>query len=183
MHGRRLGFAAMLAAAGFHAASTRADEAQPLFSFSGFGTLGAIHSDSDRADYLVDAFHPDGAGYTRRWSADADSRLGLQLTTNFASRLSAVVQVVSEQRYDGTYRPAVEWANVKLQATPDLSVRAGRVVLPIFMVTDSRKVGYANVWVRPPVEVYSLVPVTGVALRYDNPGGTIFSTTPIVVIP
>lgn len=26
-------------------------------------------------------------------------------------------------------------------------------------------------------------PVTGVALRYNNPGGTIFSTTPIVVIP
>src|SRR4051812_42480980 len=28
------------------------------------------------------------------------------------------------------------------------------------MVTDSRRVGYANPWVRPPVEVYSLVPVT-----------------------
>jgi hypothetical protein len=34
------------------------------------------------------------------------------------------------------------------------------VVLPVFMVTDSRRVGYANPWVRPPVELYSLVPVT-----------------------
>jgi hypothetical protein len=30
--------------------------------------------------------------------------------------------------------------------------------LPIFMATDSRKVGYANLWVRPPVEVYGMVP-------------------------
>jgi predicted porin len=41
-------------------------------------------------------------------------------------------------------------------------VRVGRVVLPTFLVSDYRKVGYANVWVRPPVEVYGLVPVTSV---------------------
>ena len=160
MQTRHFGFAAVLAAASLHATCARAQEGQPLFSLSGFGTLGVVHSDNDKADYLVDAFHPDGAGHTHRWSADGDSRVGLQLTTNFNSRFSAVVQVVSEQRYDGTYRPAVEWANLKLAITPDFSVRAGRVVLPIFMVTDSRKVGYANPWVRPPVEVYSLVPVT-----------------------
>ncbi len=158
MTARRFRFAAILAAAAL-AACARADDA-PLFSLSGFGTLGASRSDNGAADYLVDAFHPDGPGHTRRWSADADSRVGLQLATHLTSRVSAVVQVVSEQRYDGSYRPAVEWANVKLQVTPELSLRAGRVVLPVFTVSDSRKVGYANVWVRPPVEVYSLVPVT-----------------------
>ena len=36
-------------------------------------------------------------------------------------------------------------------------------------MTDSRKIGYANPWVRPPVEVYRLVPVTsndGVDVSY-----------------
>jgi hypothetical protein len=157
---RRFRQAAVLALTGLGAAIANAQEAPPVFSLRGFGTLGVVHSDDKRADYLVDAFHPDGPGYTHRWSYDADSRAGLQLTANLDARFSAVLQVVSEQRHDGTYTPTVEWANVKFQVTPDLSVRAGRVVLPVFALSDSRKVGYANTWVRPPVEVYSLVPVT-----------------------
>ena len=132
----------------------------PTFMFSGYGTLGVAHSDNGEADYLVDAFKPNGPGHTRDWSWDTDSRLGGQVTATFGAGFSAVVQVLVQQRYDDTYKPIVEWANLKYEITPDLSVRAGRVVLPIFMVTDSRRVGYANPWVRPPVEVYSMVPVT-----------------------
>src|SRR5690606_10989859 len=44
--------------------------------------------------------------------------------------------------------------------TPELSFRAGRMVLPIFLVSEYRKVGYANPWIRPPQEVYRIVPVT-----------------------
>jgi hypothetical protein len=137
-------------------------ENESLFSFSGYGTVGVAHSSERNADYLVDEFKPSGPGHTDGWSPDVDSRVGAQVTARFAPRLSAVVQVISQQRYDDTYRPVVEWANVKYEATPDFSVRAGRIVLPIYMVTDSRRVGYANPWVRPPVEVYSLVPVTSV---------------------
>lgn len=130
------------------------------FNFSGYGTLGFVRSDYDRADYQIDLFKPNGPGATREWSMDVDSRLGAQATAVFTPRLSAVVQVLAQQRYDDTYQPEIEWANVKYEAAPDLNVRVGRIVLPIFLVTDSRRVGYANVWVRPPVEVYSLVPVT-----------------------
>jgi predicted porin len=70
------------------------------------------------------------------------------------------VQVISEQGHDNSYSPAVEWANVKYQLTPDISIRAGRIVLPAFLVSDYRKVGYANPWVRPPVEVYGLIPLS-----------------------
>ena len=150
-----------LAFACAHAAHARADD-RSLFSFSGYGTVGVAHSSNGQADYLVDEFKPNGPGHTHSWSADVDTRLGLQASAQFSPRLSVVAQVITQQRYDDTYRPEVEWANVKYQATPDFSVRAGRVVLPIYMVTDSRRVGYANPWVRPPVEVYSLVPVTSV---------------------
>jgi Gram-negative porin len=153
-----IGIVAAIASLG--AASARADDAAPSFSLSGFGTLGVVHSDNDHADYLVDAFHPNGPGFTRSWSADPDSRLGAQLTGNVTLKLSVVLQVVAQQRYDNSYRPGVEWANVKFQATPDFNIRAGRIVLPVFMATDSRHIGYSNPWVRPPVEVYSLVPVT-----------------------
>jgi hypothetical protein len=153
--------AAVIAAATLGTTPAHAD-GPSMFSFSGYGTVGVAHSSLDDADYLVDEFKPNGPGFTHRWSPDVDSRIGAQLTAHFSPRVSAVVQVISQQRYDDTYRPIVEWANVKYAVTPDFSVRAGRIVLPIYMVTDSRRVGYANPWVRPPVEVYSLVPVTNV---------------------
>lgn len=144
----------------YAAGASAADSGTSMFSFSGFGTLGLVHSSENKADFVSSGITPNGAGFTRDWSADVDSRIGAQITARFTPQISAILQVISEQNYDNTYRPHVEWANIKYQFTPDLSIRAGRIVLPSFLVSDSRKVGYANPWVRPPVEVYSLVPVS-----------------------
>ena len=172
-----LSAAALVLAVGLPTAA-RADDPS-MFSFSGYGTVGAAHSSNSNADYLVDEFKPSGPGHTHTWSWDVDTRLGAQLAFTPTSRLSAVAQVITQQRYDGSYQPVVEWANVKYQFTQDLSVRAGRIVLPIYMVTDSRRVGYANPWVRPPVEVYSLVPVTsvdGIDANYRMTFGSVVGT-------
>ncbi len=131
-----------------------------MFSFGGFGTLGVVHSTQDKADFTSSSFEATGAGHTHAWSAAVDSLIAAQLTANFSPRLSAVVQVISREIHDDSYRPQVEWANIKYQVTPDFSVRVGRIALPIYLVTDSVHVGYANPWVRPPVELYSLVSVT-----------------------
>jgi hypothetical protein len=130
------------------------------WKFSGYGTLGLAHSDNDKADYLVDEFRPNGPGFTRNWSPDVDTRLGLQLSGQITSTVSAVVQVLSQQDENNSYRPSLEWANVRWQPTPECSLRVGRIVLPVFMATDTRRVGYASPWVRPPVEMYAMVPVT-----------------------
>ncbi len=141
----------------------------PNFSFNGFGTFGVVHSDEDRADFASNLFAPDGAGYTRAWSPEVDSVLGVQLTANLTSRLTGILQVVSEQQYDENYTPTVEWANLTFDITPDLSVRVGRMVQPSFMVSEYRKVRYATPWVRPPKEVYDMIPVTnadGIDMSY-----------------
>jgi hypothetical protein len=132
----------------------------PAWTFSGYGTAGVVHSDYDQADYLVDAFKPSGPGHTRSWDPEVDSRLAGQVAAQFSPRFSGVVQVLMQQRHDDTWKPRVEWANLTWHVTEDFNLRAGRVVLPVFMLTDTRKVGYANPWVRPPVEMYSMVPVT-----------------------
>lgn len=131
-------------------------------SFAAYGTLGVVYSSEDRADFVGSALEESGAGFTHSWSPEVDSRIGAQVTATFTPELSAVVQVVAEQQYDGSYTPHLEWANVKYQLNPDANVRVGRIVLPVFLVSDYRKVGYANVWVRPPVEVYGLVPLTSI---------------------
>src|SRR5450432_3845478 len=81
----------------------------PMFSFSGFGTVGLVHSSEDRADFTASPLAPNGAGYTHSWSPDIDSRLGAQVIAHFTPQLSAMLQVVSEQRYDKTFRPQVEF--------------------------------------------------------------------------
>jgi predicted porin len=148
-------------------------------SLSGFGTLGVVHSSEDRADFGSSIFVPHGAGHTRQWSPEVDSRLGAQLIGAFTPELSATLQLIAEQRHDGEYVPHVEWANIKYQITPQLSIRFGRTALASFLVSDFRKVGYANPWVRPPGEVYGLVPVAnsdGVDASYKLQRGNFVHT-------
>ncbi|MDX1808962.1 MAG: porin [Sulfurospirillaceae bacterium] len=153
-----------------YAIGANADDLEaPVFSFSGFGTLGLVHSSEDKADFTSSSFKPNGAGYTHAWSADVDSLIGGQVTANFTPKFTAILQVIAEQNYDNTYRPHIEWGNIKYQFTPNFSIRVGRTVLPTFLFSGTRKVTYTYPWVRPPMEVYSLVPVSssdGVDIQY-----------------
>jgi len=154
--------------------------APSIFSLSGFGTVGEVHSSEDKADFTNSIFQPNGAGYSRTWSPEVESLIGGQISARITPKLSAVVQVIAQQNYNGTYTPHVEWANIKYQFTPDLSVRIGRVELPTFLFSDTRKVGYTYPWVRPPIEVYSLLPITasdGGGFSYGANLGNVTNTT------
>ena len=107
--------------------------------------------------------HPEVLG--RRTHASAGARTSTAaLAPSSTSRSTAAgrpsCRPISEQRRDGTYKPVIEWANIKYQVTPDLSLRFGRIALPIFLAADYRKVGYAYPWVRTPVEVYNALPLS-----------------------
>src|SRR3984885_6655741 len=153
--------ASLLVALLWYPAGVRAaaEDLASMFSFNGFGTIGVVHSSEHDADFTSNIFKPNGAGYSHDWSPDVDSLIGAQVIANFTPRLSAMLQVISQQNYDNSYTPHVEWANIKYQLTPEASIRVGRTVLASFLVSDTRNLGYANPWVRPPVEVYSLVPI------------------------
>jgi hypothetical protein len=131
----------------------------PRLSFAGFGTLGLSHSSEGRADFNENVTRPAGPGHSSTLNAGMDSRIAGQATLSIGARFKAVVQLIGEQDVHGDYRPKAEWANVSYAITPDLSVRAGRFVTAAFMVADTRKVSYAHPWVRPPVELYGLVPL------------------------
>jgi hypothetical protein len=143
-----------------YATDSTADSGQSMFSFNGFGTLGVVHSSDNQADFVSNPAQPKGAGFTDSWSGTPDTKLGIQVNAALTDRLSAVVQVMSQYQYDGTFRPDLEWGNLKYQVTPDLSIRAGQIALPTFMVSDSLNIGYALPFVRIPLEVYSQLPQT-----------------------
>ena len=146
-----------------------------MFRFSGFGTLGVAGSDNDRVDFIGNFFQPNGAGYTRDWSASVDSRLGVQLTYLPTDKFSAVLQVTAEQEYDNTWDPDVEWAFLQYDFTPNFSLRAGRIVMPLYMFSEFRKVAFALPWIRPPGELYNVPSHTtdGLGLLYTHHFGEV----------
>lgn len=159
------------------------------FSVRGYGTAGVVHSDNDNADFSTSQFiQPQGVGYSDNPSAQLDSKLGLQLDMVFNDRWSAVVQIVSQDGYGNSwdnssvvddFTPSLEWANVSWRATDNLTLRAGRVVLPFLMMSDSIKVGYANHWLRAPTEAYYELPFftsDGGDLAYKSKWGSTFNT-------
>lgn len=142
----------------------------PSFSFDMFGTLGLVHSTEDQADFTANQIKPSTAGFTNSWSGDVDSLIGAQVTADFSDKLTGILQVISELTSEGNFEPQVEWANLNYQVTPDFSLRAGRYVLPSFIASPYRKIGFASPWLRPPTELYDMVPVTsndGVSAIYQ----------------
>ncbi len=157
----------MLAAGGASAyaeplpeADSAAGAEPSMIKLGGFGTLGASHSSQSLGDYVLDGTAPKGPGRSGDWFFGNDTRLGVQATADFTREFSAVLQVISEYQSDNTYQPEIEWANVKYAFTPDVYVQLGRIALPTFLNSDSRKVGYSYPWVHPPVDLYRQLAIT-----------------------
>lgn len=173
-HRRRCAWALLPLLAALAHAQSRAQADLPetpsrAVKFAGFGSLGAVHASERSADFSANLVNPGRAGYSRRIAYDVDSRLAAQMDVVFSPSWSAVVQLVAERNLSQDYAPVVEWANVSYRANADLSVRLGRITVPMFLVGDYRKTSYALPWVRPPVEVYGALPVTnsdGVDVSY-----------------
>jgi hypothetical protein len=158
---RFLTIAAAVASA-LGAASASADVGD-MFSVRGYGTLGGAYSDLDGADYTSHPFmHPEGVGHSDSFSAEVDSKTGLQIDMRFTERFMGVIQLVSEAPYNNSwdgdpnddFMPSLEWANLSYKVTDSVTVRGGRIVLPLLMSAEYRKVGYASHWLRAPIEVY-----------------------------
>lgn len=134
-----------------------ASAADNMFSLSGFGTLGLVRTSTDDAQF---ALFGQTRGADKDPTAEVDSKLGVQVGAKFNDTFSGTVQVLTKSNGKGNFTPAVEWAFVKAQVTPGLSLRGGRMGAPFFAVSDFRDVGYANTALRPPKDVYDQVPVS-----------------------
>lgn len=150
-------FAAMVALAVSQLANAADND---WLKFSGFGTLGVVHSNDKSADFRANLEQTkSGAGLTHKIDSGVDSVFGAQADVKLLPGLTGTAQVVS-RRLDAESKPYFEWANLKYQVTRDLFVRGGRIVAPMFMISDSRMVGYAQTAVRPIGEVYLINPIT-----------------------
>ena len=141
-------------------------------SINGFLSVGASKSDADAVYY---------EGIVDEISFEPDTVVGVQLSAPVTETVSFTTQLLASGNKD-TYDLAADWAYVDFSVGENTSIRAGRVKLPVFMASEYLEVGAAYPWVRPPEEVYSVVPVSafsGVSARYTgNFGNFDFSIEP-----
>jgi hypothetical protein len=122
---------------------------------SGFGTGALTWTNSDQAEFG----RPNQAsGAKKNVTTGVDSNLGLQADYTINSWLSVTAQGLVRKDAEDDFGAELSWAFAKAKINDELSVRVGRIGLPVFMISDYRNVGYANTFLRPPVELYSQVP-------------------------
>ncbi len=134
----------------------------------GFGTLGVARTNTDLAQF---ARYNQAQGVTSGAGIGTDTNLGLQATYKYNDWLSGTAQILTRKNTSPAFTSELTWAFVKMKLSSDFSVRAGRMVLPVFMISDSQNVGYANTMMRPPIEMYGQAPiehVDGADLSYQH---------------
>ncbi|TSA40535.1 MAG: hypothetical protein D4R63_05860 [Methylococcaceae bacterium] len=146
-------------------------------TIKGFGTAGLVYNGNNQADFVQDTnFNPKGVGRTENISAVIDSKVGLQMDWQATQQLSFTGQAVSKQDPTNSWVPGLQWAFAKFKILPNLDIRAGRIRPAIFMLSDYLDINYANPWIRPPVELYSQLPIAnmeGVDLLYRPQTGPV----------
>lgn len=118
-------------------------------NISGFVSTGVSHADKENS-FLKSHYNID-----HRANFLSDSVLGLQVDYRFDSKLKTSIQLLAEN-VQNNYQMSAEWYYLSYQYNPKLTLRAGRLRLPSYRVSETIYVGRSYVWVRPPVEVYSL---------------------------
>lgn len=159
-----LPLAAALGAAG----TARAVELTDWLRLDGFGTLATYRADDPVAGVRSD--QRTSQVTRRKWRWDGDSQLTTQLTVNPGKPLRGVVQVLAKDDVTDRYKPRIEWLYGSWDATSALNFKAGRVVAPVFMLSDTRNLAYSQVSARPNQSVYQINPITSIDGVYASWG-------------
>lgn len=123
----------------------------------GFGTASVSCFSSNEADYISND-QPKGPGVTQTCDTGLDSVIGAQFDALMTPSLEAGLQIVADRNADESYDPDVTVAQLRWFATDRLTFRLGRMPSPTFLHSEDRQVRYAMPWVRPPLEVYGMIP-------------------------
>jgi hypothetical protein len=146
---------------------------------SGFGTMGYTRLSTDDAQFARPN-QINGVGTKAGYGVDTD--LGLQATSQLNKEISVTGQTLIRKDASDTFKAELAWAFAKYKINDDFSVRAGRLGLPAFMISDYRNVGFANTMIRPLGEVYSQVPfghIDGVDATYTANIGKVLVTSQV----
>jgi hypothetical protein len=125
------------------------------FQLTGFGTLGMVYTGDRDVRFIRPSVNYPGS---QNPDFGPDTLIGVQGNFSLRHDLSVVLQAVSRENTRGNYEPRANLAFASYAFAPWGTVRAGRLRTPFFMLSETLDVSYAHPWIRPPSEVYSLLP-------------------------
>ena len=126
------------------------------FTVRGFGTLAATTQDAEGLEFRRNVGQANGVA-AGDVELGTDSLAGLQFDAKLGSRLDALVQGVTRQGADGKWTPEVTQAFVRYTPDESLVMRFGRFGYDIYLLAESRQVGYSYLTVRPSADFYGVV--------------------------
>jgi hypothetical protein len=131
----------------FDALQGQIDALRPRFSLNGYFTFtgGA----TDQRDGTFNETWTDNADF------ESQSRAAVQLEMRIADDTRFVTQLLAEGPQG--WNAHAEWAFLAHDLTEDITVRAGRLRIPLFLYSETLDVGYTQPWVETPTEMYGLL--------------------------
>jgi hypothetical protein len=132
------------------------DAGADRFTLRGFGTLGATTHDTDGIEFRRNVSQGQGAE-ADEIDLETDSLAGLQIKAALAPRLDFTLQGVTRLNAEGNWAPRITQAFLRYSPDESLVLRAGRFGYEIYLLAESRQVGYSYLAVRPSQDFYGLV--------------------------
>lgn len=139
------------------------------FNIRSFGTLGGIYNDNDNYIYRKNTLQKDGS--SKDVSLKTDTLLGLQASYYFSNNYSVILQGIVEQDHHDETRAKIDWGYLKYDSQENFIFKVGRIRTPYYKNSDNLNIGYSNLMIRPPIEVYGQVPFSsyyGIEAIYSN---------------
>ena len=128
-----------------------AHSAMAEVTFNGFATVAVTTHSNDDILYRSSLVNRPRTSP----SLAPDSVLGGQVNYYINDRWDAVAQVVLQDRGDTAVSNYLEMAFLRYRPTRNWSFKLGRVNSNLYMLSEYKPVGYAQIWARPPLEFYS----------------------------
>ncbi len=126
------------------------------FQFRGFGTFGLTTHDAEGIVYRRNVGQARGAN-ADELTSEVESIAGAQFDVKLGSDFAIVAQGVVRQRSDGDWAPRVSQGFLRYRPDETFVARLGRIGYDIYLLAESRQVGYSYLPVRPSGEFYGQI--------------------------
>jgi hypothetical protein len=149
------------------------DFGEQRFMVRGFGTLAATSQNHDDIEFRRTVGQGRGVGdgaielYT-------DSIAGIQFDAKVSSTLDVMAQGVTRLGADGDWDSELTQGFIRYSPDDSLQLRAGRLGYDIYLLAESRQVGYSYLALRPAPEFYGLLTndvIDGADVSYTRRAG------------
>ena len=130
-----------------------AGDQYPDWSISGFGSFGYVLTDTNSLGFIRDRTQT--KSITKSGGVTADSRLGVQLDVDFNQSWHTTIQWIARDHAGDFFEQNLELAFIRWRPYANLDIRAGRLAMDTFLISDYRNVGFAYPWMRPSHDFYA----------------------------